>query len=47
MAKRSKKYEPKLALKDNVGFDDLINLSIKKQKDVPAKPVKAKAKKKK
>lgn len=32
MKKRGKKYEPKLALKPEVEFDDLIALSLKKEK---------------
>jgi len=47
VVKRAKKYDSKLALKDTVAFDDLVNLSIQKQKEVPAKPAKGKAKKKK
>jgi hypothetical protein len=30
-AKRQAKYEKKVALKDNVTFDDLINLAVKNE----------------
>jgi hypothetical protein len=46
MAKRDKKYDPKIALKDRVKFDDLINLSLKKDKDDKKSSSKKKPKKK-
>jgi hypothetical protein len=42
---RSKKYDPKIALK-GVEFDDLINLSVKKEKENKKKGSKKKPKKK-
>jgi hypothetical protein len=43
---RSKKYDPKIALKEGVEFDDLINLSVKKEKENKKKGSKKKPKKK-
>lgn len=44
MAKRKKKYEAKLSLKENVEFDDLIKVSLQApvKKSTPVKKKKAK-----
>ena len=48
MPKRSKKYEPKITLKEGVEFGDLIDLSInKKDRGAKSKPKNKAAPKKK
>lgn len=44
MAKRSKTYDSKISLKDNVEFDDLIKVALKPpvKKSKPAKKKRAK-----
>lgn len=45
--KRGEKYEPKLTLKENVAWDDLISVAIQgNNKGMKSSPKKSKAKKK-